>query len=101
MYDITNNASEFFSRVGVITDDTDFQEIGIQPNRPKGGFEKRRSRELLEFCKRHREYHIVSRVDDVTYVNSFTHMGLGYFLARGDDDLSLALCDTRNMRRSA
>lgn len=79
--------SEFIARTGMLMD-LDFQNMSIKPCRQIGAFEPGRLEELVEFCRKNPEYHIVTNVD-MMYINKLLVHGDDFYLARGDTEEDL------------
>jgi hypothetical protein len=67
-----------------------FDNLSIKPNNLGGRFDPHRVNELIRFCYSNPEYHIVSALHKLNYVNGYSSKALTYFLADGDKNLRLA-----------
>jgi len=65
--------------------------MGLHPRFPVGTFLEEDTPTLLEFCNRKPDYHIINRLPCGVRHNKYMPGGRRYYLADGDDDLSLFL----------
>lgn len=85
---------EFEERVGLLWDLEEIQALGLEADDDNGSFDTRRLDELLEFCAKHPGFHLVTALDDDSYVNEVAIANrVAYFLARGDTASLIGLPD--------
>jgi hypothetical protein len=80
---------EFFEAVGRLMFE-DFLGLEIEPSTPLGIFSRRRLPELLEFCKKNPEYHVISSISALVLFNRPVESAGLYLLGAGDADPDLA-----------
>ncbi len=79
----------FTRLVGIIACPDDLSELGLKEFILRGIFPPQNSAELINFCKKNPEYHIVSYVNSNMKVNKYIPGASFYFLADGDPNPQL------------
>ena len=75
---------EFEERVGLLWELDEIAALGLEADDDNGSFDTSRLEELDEFCQSHPELHIVTSLDDDTYLNDVAIANrVAYFLAKG------------------
>ena len=54
----------FLKYTGMLIEETDWGKVGIYPDNENGTFELHRLKELIDFCKKHPKYHILTETTD-------------------------------------
>lgn len=81
---------EFRHRVGLLFDLKDSHGIDLEPCwGVLGLFEKHRLPELKTYIENHPEYHIISSLNNLMFLNQPIENCFGYFLGEGDKDPDL------------
>jgi len=60
----TDALDDFAAHIGILCEDTDWDEIGIQPTEESGAFDPSRLKELKAFIKAHPDFCIVTLCED-------------------------------------
>ncbi len=79
---------EFRRRTAVLVD-YEFEEADIVPDSILGSFDNHRLNELIEFCSRNPEYHIISVVNIGLYFNKILPNAQYFYLGQGDSNPDL------------
>lgn len=87
---ITQDHGEFIRRAGWISDYERLEELGFKDCPLAGTFHKDEVHQLLEFCAKNPEYHVISYVGKII-VNRYDPNGNVFKLCDGDDDPDYAL----------
>jgi hypothetical protein len=88
--EIINDSHEFYLRVKVLRYEDEFEGIGILPSTRIGIFSPDRFGELVAFCQKNPEYHIISKVSLHLNLNKPVPGAGLYRLARGDKNPNIA-----------
>ena len=67
----------------------EFEDVDIVPDSITGVFDNHRLDELIEFCAKNPDYHIVSSVNVGLYFNKVVPHAQEFFLAEGDSNPDL------------
>jgi hypothetical protein len=54
----------FLKFTGMLIEETDWDKVGIHPDDENGTFDIHRLNELMDFCKKHPKYHILTETTD-------------------------------------
>ena len=84
------NYSLFIHQTGMIYFPEQEGITEIRPCCRIGYFYQHRYSELMDFCKKHPEYHVVSKLDNGSVFNKSLDYAYSYMLAEGDDGPQLA-----------
>lgn len=86
----------FVERTGMILDHQKLVEIGLIPQTFLGTFCAKQLDELIEFCFKNPNYHIVSQLNANLLVNRISIGAKIFFLAEGDFDRRLIFIRSGN-----
>lgn len=75
---------EFTKVTGRITDSIMLEALALHPSTRKGMFQPEQLPELLSFCEENPEYHIISVVNQLMFVNKMKDNGIVFYLGNGD-----------------
>ncbi len=91
---------EFRQRAAILFD-YEFESVGLAPDTLYGAFDPHRIVELMEFCRKNPDYHIVSLLHAALYFNRVMPNATGFYLGQGDSDPRLACFERHEVARFA
>ena len=89
--EVTDDLHAFFQRTGLIVNYKEIEWLGFKLDNFTGLFWRRHLPELMEFCSRNEEYHIISLMPGVCYENCYNQKAKNFHLAKGDSNPHLVL----------
>ncbi len=87
---------EFRRRTAVLVD-YEFEEADIVPDSILGRFEHHRLDELIEFCEKNPDYHIISVINITLYFNKVLPNAQTYYLGQGDSNPDLVCFENHQL----
>lgn len=72
----------------------DFESLNIEPTMPSGVFGYDRHYELVEFCRKNPEYHVISHLGSGVIVNKPLEKVTSYELGRGENNPDLVYIES-------
>ena len=94
---IIRNFGEFYKLIKPLRFE-DFEGLDIVPSTPLGVFFKNRLSDLLEFCKKNPQYHVISQLSYGVELNRPMEVVSTYELGNGDNDPDLMYIKNINLK---
>lgn len=76
-------------------------DLGLSPCGLLGEFTKKQVTQLLEFCTKNPDYHVVTLLNPNVYLNRYTLAGRIFRLANGDSDKSVIFDESWGAAKSS